>query len=209
MAPRKTVGSAAQADEANQSDQTRAQASPAIDDTAQSSDASESLPPAKKASAAELSPEQQYETAITELIAALDPKEQKLLGARLFVEACLAFGVNPSPTVRPIEVLMGDGTRRWRFVEGSDIDGLPDRVVFVTAGGVKLSHPMDQDAQDRLLSIFGRKGVDAKGQPMDLPLPNDLTLPRPFVTGVPPRAPERAKVPVLREQAQRAVRGLK
>lgn len=102
----------------------------------------------------------------------------------LLFQACEAYGVNPNGLQRPRELAA------WSFYPGSRIEGVPDAVVFVTSGGLKVkhwadpNHPMDGDTEDRLRNAFGAWAIVNKER-VPAPLPADRTLPEPAVTGIP------------------------
>lgn len=98
----------------------------------------------------------------------------------LLLDACALFGINPKQATRPKELLA------WRFYAGSDIDGVPDSVVVVTAGGRKLrwyedpDYPMDPETEERLAYIFRSFEIDPvtkmlrrKALPVDKALPSE------------------------------------
>lgn len=100
---------------------------------------------------------------------------------RLLAEACLIFGIDPDPRKKPLE-LAG-----FRFDAGEP-DGpnpVPASVSVVTSGGLKIRYPMDSDTETRLRLAFGAFVVEkGSGERKELPLPDDLTLPRSNVDGV-------------------------
>lgn len=111
---------------------------------------------------------------------------------RLLLEACEKFGVNPTADCRPPEL------KGWRFYPGDSVDGIPDAVSLVTAGGLKIRHfadptyhapgclepAMDLDTEDRLRRLFGAFTVDPKTKDVSpAPFPPDLTLPASAVDG--------------------------
>ena len=142
------------------------------------------------------------------LIAMLPTDEQALPGAVLFAEACLAYGIDPDPAVRPLEVLPGDLGRRWRYYPADEIEGRPAQVKFVTAGGVKIAHPIDADFEQVLRRWLRAYHVDPKTREIVAdPLPADLTLPREAVTGRASKTEHRLEGGYLRQLAARAARG--
>lgn len=103
----------------------------------------------------------------------------------LLFEACERFGVNPDSKCRPKELL------GWRFYPGDPTDDVPDSVVFVTAGGLKVRHwadpdyPMDQDTEELLRNTFQAFVINEKKERIPAPLPDSLILPEVSVTGMP------------------------
>jgi hypothetical protein len=101
--------------------------------------------------------------------------------AQLLAEACYVFGINPDPALKPRELAA------YR-VDPGDPDGVPAvpvSVVLVTAGGLKVRYPIDDDTENRLRLVYGAYKVNrATGEREVLPLPEDLTLPRANVDGV-------------------------
>ncbi len=102
----------------------------------------------------------------------------------LLARTCQVFGINPSTQVRPLE-LMG-----WRVVPEDRLEDRPMAVVVKTYGGKKLvwyedeDYPMDQDTEERLADIFNAYSIDPTTKlKVRRNLPEDLTLPRQFVTG--------------------------
>mgnify|MGYP001403077985 CR=1 FL=1 len=101
----------------------------------------------------------------------------------LLADACNAFDVSPDPGAVPRELnaVKGYGNRDYYD---------DPRVVLVTAGGRKLTWPIDRDTEHLLrYQVFHAYTVDRRGGGIDqeLPLPADLALPRPQATGIPPR----------------------
>lgn len=104
----------------------------------------------------------------------------------LMLEACERFNVDPRKNRTPMELLA------WRFLPGNDlaIPPVPDAVVIVTAGGVKLKHyedpgfPMDLETEERLAKVFNAFHIDPKTKDVTRkPLPVSLALPASAVTG--------------------------
>lgn len=110
----------------------------------------------------------------------------------LLLDACEKFGVNPGADCRPLEL------KAWRFYPGDRLEGIPDAVSLVTAGGVKIRHfadpnymapgclepAIDQDTEDRLRRLFGAVHVDPKTKDVTpAAFPTDLTLPASAVDG--------------------------
>lgn len=113
-------------------------------------------------------------------------------GAALLLDACNVFGVNPDMTT-PIYQGRGRGPFRellnWKFYPGNEAAGIPDSVVVVTIGGVKIRYytdpdfPMDPDTENRLRHVFHAWKMNPKTNEVEpIPLPDDLTLPRSAVT---------------------------
>ena len=121
------------------------------------------------------------------------PEEMKgQRGAVLLLDACNTFGVNPDTSL-PIWAGRGTGPFRellaWKFYPGQESAGIPDAVVLVTVGGVKVRYhqdpdfPMDADTETRLRIVFHAFKTDPKtNEVVPLPLPEDLTLPRSAVS---------------------------
>jgi len=111
----------------------------------------------------------------------------------LLLEACERFGVDPTVERIPSELAS------WNYYRGDRRSGVPASVVIVTAGGVKLRHysdpdyvapnctdaAMDQDTEETLARLFGAYRKDAQKNLVRVPLPEDLALPGPAVTGFP------------------------
>lgn len=126
--------------------------------------------------------ESNYEESLRQTLPA---HERTLPGAELFAEACICYGVNPDPDVLPIEILPGEAGARWKLYAGNRLRGEVDTIAFVTAGGVKVRHPMDEQFEAVLRRWFGLIAQDPKThEVVILPLPNSLTLPREAVTGI-------------------------
>lgn len=117
-------------------------------------------------------------------------------GASLLLDACNLYGVNPDTSL-PTYAGRGTGPFRellaWRFYPGDERAGIPDAVGLVTVGGTKIKHhadpdyPMDDDTEQRLRQVFRAFKRDPKtNEIVPLPLPVDLTLPRPCVSSVVP-----------------------
>lgn len=103
----------------------------------------------------------------------------------ILLDACDRYGVNPEKTARPRELAA------WRYYPGEPLDGIPDSIVLVTQGGLKIKHfsdptyPMDPETEERLRNLFRAFKVDpVTKQPMAAPLPDELTLPAEAVTGL-------------------------
>lgn len=103
----------------------------------------------------------------------------------LLMRACELFGIDPHQDARPKELA------EWKFYAGNRLDGIPDAIVLVTMGGVKIKwyadedYPIDQETEERLAQKLNAFRVDGgtKGL-VRVPLPDDLTLPRAAVTGL-------------------------
>jgi hypothetical protein len=129
------------------------------------------------------------EVSYAEQILAVLPKEERgKPGDQLFAEACVAYAINPDPNAHPVEILKRQDGSRWKFVPGNVHERIPDRVVFVTGGGLKVTHPMDADMEERLhKGLFKTTRTRNYNELVNYALPNDLTLPREIVTGIPPK----------------------
>lgn len=138
-------------------------------------------------------------------------------GLRTLIDACLAYGIDPRPDAEPLE--LGD----WKFYQGQPM-GDPEHIRLVTAGGVKLKHysdpdlPMDPDTERVIrtwLRLFKVEKDARTGEPVMVPtpMPDDLTLPAPAVTGRPNSGEHRYDGGYLRSGGRReaarreAVRG--
>ena len=99
-------------------------------------------------------------------------------GADLLAEACEIYGIDAHAT-EPVQ-LVG-----WKFYPGTNFPKVPSRVTLVTAGGRKLSHPMDAATLEQLrYHVFHLVRENKQtGELTFLPLPDDLTLPEPQRTG--------------------------
>lgn len=143
------------------------------------------------------------------LLGILPDAERRLPGALLFAEACIVYGVNPDPAARPVEILLGGASTRFRFYKGDEFltPPTPDRVKFVTAGGVKVCHPIDQDFDAILRRWFRTAQVNPRTKELEeRPLPDELTLPREAVTGVVQKQEHRMTHGYLRRRALDAAR---
>lgn len=148
-----------------------------------------------------------YEEKLLEM---LPESERHLDGAVLFAEACVVYGVNPTIGIRPIEILNDPNRPRFVFYRGDALatPAIPDRVKFVTAGGRKITHPIDYDFERDLRQVFHAFHVDPKSQELvEDPLPADLTLPREAVTGIPVKTEHVYPQGYLRRRAIEAARG--
>ena len=105
----------------------------------------------------------------------------------LLLDACEVYGINPDPETRPKELL------QWRYYPADRREDRPARVVIVTAGGQKVdlfegdADPMMTiDSEEVLRGIFNAYKIDPVSKlRVNSDLPEDLTLPRIAVTGVP------------------------
>ncbi len=171
--------------------------------------------PAAPKDAQELAPEvpnaqEPSPTEALEAAATPDNYEQQMLslipvgerhkpGALLFAEACYIYGVDPNPEKRPVEIL-----GPWKFYPGDPqmTPPVPDRIKFVTAGGTKVVHPMDQDFEDKLRNVLHAYHIDrATQQRIDDPLPPDLTLSKELVNGIVRKTDHQFKGGYLRARA--------
>lgn len=130
------------------------------------------------------------------LLAILPEVERRAPGVELFLEACRIYGINPTPGLRPAEIpdLVDPSATavpakpRFRDWPADPFrqPPVPERVTFVTAGGVKVTHPMDAEFEAVLRRWLHAWHLDpVTRQYVEEPLPDDLTLPRPAVTGLP------------------------
>lgn len=122
----------------------------------------------------------------------------------LLAEACYVFGINPDPTLKPREL----AAYRYSPGEPNAATPIPASVTIVTAGGLKVRYPIDEDSESRLRMVYNCFKVDARtGERQVLPLPPDLTLPRSNVDGVVRNTEHQYRTGVLREsEADRAKR---
>jgi HAMP domain-containing protein len=99
----------------------------------------------------------------------------------LIAEACYVFGINPDPALKPREL----AAHRIDQGEPDGTPPVPASVVLVTAGGLKIRYPIDDDTDTRLHIVYNafRVNKDTGDREM-LPLPGDLTLPRENVDGI-------------------------
>ncbi len=102
----------------------------------------------------------------------------------LLLDVCEKYGVHPGVERRPRELAS------WRFYPGDRVEGIPDAVVIVTAGGTKLKHyadpnyPVDPETDEKLHQLFGAFNIDKVTKlATPGPLPKNLTLPDNAVTG--------------------------
>ena len=112
------------------------------------------------------------------------PDDEQFTGKRgieLLMEACTLYNINPDKEAEPVQLL------GWKFYEGDRRLRRPDRIVLVTAGGLKIAHPADEETVERLQRVFKRiritKGKDGSETTEILPMPEDLSLPTAHVTG--------------------------
>jgi hypothetical protein len=82
-----------------------------------------------------------------QMLSLIPMRERHKVGALLFAEACYIYGIDPNPEKQPTEIL-----GPWKFYPGNPqlTPPVPDRIKFVTAGGTKVVHPMDDDFEDKL-----------------------------------------------------------
>lgn len=126
-------------------------------------------------------------------------------GADLLMEACSLYNINPDPTLVPGNVHAPRQLLEWKYyaTNGERFDLPAQRVVLVTAGGLKLSYPADAETVERLQRIFRlirkRKGPNNEEVVDTLPMPEDLTLPSTAVTGLVEAADHRYERGYLRE----------
>lgn len=114
------------------------------------------------------------ERSIEQQIATLRPAQRDLLN-----EALGTFGINPAG--QPRELLA--------FRVAGDPDAFEPLVVsLVTAGGRKLTWPLDERTERELrYNVFHAYKADRRtGDVTELPLPDDLRLPDHAKTGIPP-----------------------
>jgi len=135
-------------------------------------------------------------------LAALDQADPDGEAAVLFAEACEVYGINPDPDAREIisEAVFYPGDRLA-------VPPTPDRVQFVTAGGLKVSQPMTEPFEEQLrrwLKAFRMNKLTGELEPVDLP--DDLTLPREAVTGISTRTDHRYEGGYLRSRALASAR---
>lgn len=118
----------------------------------------------------------------------LPEHERTAPGVDLFLDACLTYGVDPSEEATPIEIPTPAGATRPRWVHYPTnprmLNPKPERIAFVTSGGVKLVHPLDEDCERTIRRWLQAFHLDPKTREIvDDPLPADLTLPRQAITG--------------------------
>lgn len=126
----------------------------------------------------------------------------------LLLDACERFGIDPTQEVRPKELAA------WNYYPGSKLDGVPNSVVVVTQGGIKLRHyddpnyfaprcteaAMDEDTEATLARLHGAFTKDPKTKEViRLALPGDVALPVQAVTGRVERTAHRFQRGYLRE----------
>ncbi len=114
--------------------------------------------------------------------------EQTAPGVDLFMEACLLYGVDPSPDATPVEIPDPVGALRPRWAHYPTnprvLNAKPERIAFVTSGGLKIVHPMDDDFERQLRRWLGAFHLDPKTREIvDDPIPENRTLPRQAITG--------------------------
>lgn len=124
----------------------------------------------------------------------LDPSGEL---AVLYAEACEVYGVNPDPAGREVisEIVPTAGDE---FAHPP----IPRRVRFVTAGGLKIVHPMDQLFEEQLRTWLKAFRMNRQtGEREATELPADLTLPREAVTGISTKVEHRFEAGYLRSRA--------
>lgn len=136
------------------------------------------------------------------ILDALDQADPDGDAAVLFAEACEVYGINPDPAAREVisEVVYYPG-------DHLAVPPTPDRVVFVTAGGLKVSQPMTDAFEEQLrrwLKAYRMNRATGELEPTDLPA--DLTLPREAVTGISTRTEHRYEGGYLRSRALASTR---
>lgn len=136
------------------------------------------------------------------ILASLDQADPDGEAAVLYAEACEVYGVNPDPEAREVisEVVYYPGDRLA-------VPPTPDRVQFVTAGGLKISQPMTELFEEQLrrwLRAYRLNKTTGDLEPTDLP--DDLTLPREAVTGISTRVDHRFEGGYLRSRALASAR---
>lgn len=185
-----------------------AAAPPAQDPPTPPPSSAPSAPPASRETPAAAPPEiteDNYEASLRAMLPASDADRP---GALLFAEACVVYGINPADDCLPQEILGAPGAR-FVFYPGNPraLTPVPDRVKFVTAGGVKVVHPIDADFEEILRRWHRAFHQDPKTQEVIAdPLPPDLALPREAVTGVPVKTEHRYPQGYLRRRALDAAR---
>lgn len=122
------------------------------------------------------------------LRAVLPAHEREAPGVELFLEACLAYGVDPSEEATPVEIPEPAGAVRPRWTHYATnprvLHAKPERVAFVTSGGLKIVHPMDEDFERQLRRWLQAFHLDPKTRELvEDPIPADRTLPRQAITG--------------------------
>jgi hypothetical protein len=99
----------------------------------------------------------------------------------LLMEACTLYNIDPSDKADPVQLL------GWKFYAGDRRRNVPDRITLVTAGGLKIAHPADEDTYERLTHVFRlrreKKQKDGGVEIEILPLPEDLSLPSSHLHG--------------------------
>lgn len=109
-------------------------------------------------------------------------------GVGLLMDACTLYGIDPSPLRKIGHPANPRHLLNWKHYPGDLQVGEPERVVIVTAGGLKLSQPANEDTIDTLRRVFHcYRDVNKPGGVVESvidPLPEDLTLPTTNVTGL-------------------------
>lgn len=122
------------------------------------------------------------------LRAVLPAHERDAPGVDLFMEACLMYGIDPSEDATPVEIPEQAGAvrPRWTFYATNPrlLNAKPERIAFVTSGGLKVVHPMDEDFERQLRRWLQAFHLDPKTRELvEDPIPEDRTLPRQAITG--------------------------
>lgn len=167
-------------------DDTQADAAAAAGPAAATADAGPAADPSAQAAVTAVDP---AAARLAELISVIVPEanqRKEAVAIGLLLECCERYNVDPRAKKTPIELLA------WRFYPGNDLASppVPDAVVIVTGGGVKIKHfedpsyPMDVDTEERLAKVFNAYNVDPKTKTVTRkPLPANLALPVSAVTG--------------------------
>jgi hypothetical protein len=183
MSPRRAPGRPEEPQKPPEDDQTTGDAAAAEADTDDDSDAGDE--PDRDALVEQLLPARVQDAL------KLDPRF-----AGLLAEACYVFGLNPDPTVKPIEL----AAFRCDPGDPNGVNPTPASVVLVTGGGLKIRYPIDEDTENRLRIVYNAYKVNTKtGEREVLPLPPDLALPREHVDGVVRTADHQYRTGYLRE----------
>lgn len=109
-----------------------------------------------------------------------DDKGNQKPGLDLLMTACNRYGINPDPRAVPLELL------NWKHYAAGN--GVPEHVVLVTAGGLKISEPIEADkgeTEARLRQALGAFRRTSLGELLPIPLPSAPVLPSEAVTGYP------------------------
>lgn len=114
------------------------------------------------------------------LLGVLPEEYRGMRGANLLAEMCVIYGINPDPDAKPRD-LRRDA---FKYYPPDTNEGTPARMVIVTAGGRKLTHPPDADTLTQLRIIFKTARLNrTTGEVSHVGLPEDLTLPRSAADG--------------------------